>query len=189
MTVKVNGISLYYETVGSGRPLIMLHGNGEDHTIFDEAAEKLKDRFCVYLIDSRGQGKSSPVNEYHYVDMADDVVAFIKKLGLEDVALYGYSDGGIIGLLAAAECGGITGLIVSGANLDPDGLKERYRLLFKTEYPFKKDPLIKLMLDEPDVPDGILKKITAKTLVTAGEDDLIKEEQTRHIAETVKNGH
>ena len=34
MTVKVNGIELFYETVGEGRPLVMVHGNGEDHTIF-----------------------------------------------------------------------------------------------------------------------------------------------------------
>jgi len=35
MTINVNGITLYYEKTGRGEPLILLHGNGEDHTIFD----------------------------------------------------------------------------------------------------------------------------------------------------------
>ena len=41
MEITVNGIRLFYEQTGSGRPLIMVHGNSEDHTIFDEAVEVL----------------------------------------------------------------------------------------------------------------------------------------------------
>ena len=65
MIASVNGINLYYEVRGNGRPLILLHGNGEDHTIFEEAAEVLSKSFACYLIDSRGHGKSTPVKEYH----------------------------------------------------------------------------------------------------------------------------
>ena len=63
MFVKVNDVDLYYEKMGTGRPLIMVHGNSEDHTIFNEAAEVLKDRFTVYLPDSRNHGQSSVVKE------------------------------------------------------------------------------------------------------------------------------
>ena len=52
-------IKLYYEKKGEGAPLIMLHGNGESHEIFDEATEVLKRKFTVYAIDSRGHGKRS----------------------------------------------------------------------------------------------------------------------------------
>ena len=100
MTVfaEVNGIRLFYETVGEGRPLVMLHGNGEDHTIFAEAAELLGERFACYLLDSRGHGQSTPVSELHYADMAEDLVAFLDELDLRDVTVYGFSDGGIITL-------------------------------------------------------------------------------------------
>ena len=45
MYIGVNGIQLYYEKTGHGRPLIMVHGNSEDHTIFKEAVEVLKEHF------------------------------------------------------------------------------------------------------------------------------------------------
>ena len=59
MIQHVNGIDLFYEVKGTGDPLLMVHGNSEDHTIFDEAAEVLKDRFTVYLVDSRDHGQST----------------------------------------------------------------------------------------------------------------------------------
>ena len=45
MIAHVNGIDLYYERTGAGRPVVLVHGNGEDHTIFDEAVEVLRERF------------------------------------------------------------------------------------------------------------------------------------------------
>ena len=41
MFVEVNGVKLFYEKKGEGRPLIMIHGNSEDHTIFLEASEEI----------------------------------------------------------------------------------------------------------------------------------------------------
>ena len=43
MIAEVNGVKLFYEKSGEGRPLVMVHGNGEDHTIFDEAVRALRD--------------------------------------------------------------------------------------------------------------------------------------------------
>ena len=54
MVIGVNGIQLYYTKTGQGRPLIMVHGNGEDHTIFDEAVGVLKEHFTCYCIDGHG---------------------------------------------------------------------------------------------------------------------------------------
>ena len=92
MVIGVNGIQLYYTKTGQGRPLIMVHGNGEDHTIFDEAVSVLKEHFTCYCIDSRGHGQSSPCKELHYKDMAEDMIAFMTELDLSDAAFYGFSD-------------------------------------------------------------------------------------------------
>ena len=94
-------------------------------------------------------------------------------------------DGGIVGLLAAAHCPRITTLIVSGANLTPEGVRAGLRLLFRVLYFFKKDPKTALMLNEPHITDDILNRITAKTLVLAGSKDIIVPEQTRRIAAAI----
>ena len=144
MFIGVNGIQLFYTKTGQGRPLIMVHGNSEDHTIFDEAIGVLKEHFTCYAIDSRGHGKSSPCRELHYKDMAADMIAFMTELDLTDVAFYGFSDGGIVGLLAAMDSARITNLIVSGANISTKGTKLGFRLLLMGMSIGKRDPLIEL---------------------------------------------
>lgn len=185
MIAQVNGIELFYEKIGQGRPLVMVHGNGEDHSIFDAAVGILKDHFTCYCVDSRGHGKSTVVTEFHYADMAKDMICLMEQLDLQDVVFYGFSDGGIIGVLAAAQCPRITTLIISGTNLTPQGVKPGPRLLFRLIYLFKKDPKIKLMLTEPHITDDILQSITAETLVLAGSKDIIEEEETRHVAAAI----
>ena len=185
MIAEVNGISLFYEKSGAGRPLVMLHGNGEDHTIFDEAARELRGEYCCYRLDSRCHGQSSDTAELHYRDMAADVIAFLEALDLRDVVLYGFSDGGIIGLMAAARCERISTLIVSGANTSPKAVKGWLRAVMTVLRVFAKDKKIQLMLTEPDITDEELGSIRAATLVLAGSGDLIPEWETRHIAAAI----
>ena len=185
MIQNIGDIDLFYTVCGNGSPLLLVHGNGEDHTIFEEAIEVLKEHFTCYAIDSRGHGQSSSVEEYHYEDMASDIVAFLDALNLENVTFYGFSDGGIVGLLAAPQTPRITRLIVSGANTKPDKVVLWLRLLIAFHSLVKKNPLMTLMRKEPDISDAWLSKITVPTLVLAGEKDLIKESESRHIAAAI----
>ena len=185
MIAEVNGIKLFYEKSGAGRPLVMLHGNSEDHTIFDEAARELRADFACYCVDSRCHGRSSDTPELHYRDMAADMIAFLEALDLHDVVFYGFSDGGIIGLMAAAQCERISTLIVSGANTSPQAVKAWLRAVIGVMKLFTKDKKLRLMLTEPDISDDELGRIRANTLVLAGSGDLIPEWETRHIAAAV----
>ncbi|MCR5664810.1 MAG: alpha/beta hydrolase [Oscillospiraceae bacterium] len=185
MIVSVNSLDLFYVQGGEGRPLVMLHGNGEDHGIFDEAAAVLEKDFRCYRLDSRGHGQSTQVSELHYADMADDLIGFLEALDLRDVVLYGFSDGGIAALLAAARCERVSTLIVSGANCTPQGVKLWLRLLFRLEYLLRRDAKIALMLHEPQIGEAELRAIRARTLVLAGSRDLIREAETRRIAEAI----
>ena len=101
MNIKVNGIDLYYEKTGQGCPIVLLHGNGESHDIFAVLIKRLSPNYTVYAIDSRDHGKSGKVKSLDYGDMMEDVAAFIRQLDIESPVLYGFSDGGIIGLLLA----------------------------------------------------------------------------------------
>ena len=185
MIAHVNGIDLFYEKTGSGRPLLMVHGNSEDHSIFDKAVEVLQSDFTCYCVDSRNHGQSGSVPVLHYEDMAEDMIALMEALDLRDVVFYGFSDGGIIGLLAASRCDRITTLIVSGANVTPFGVKPALRILVRGMHLFMKDAKLALMLNEPLIGDDVLHRITARTLVLAGSKDLIKERETRHIADVI----
>ena len=187
MYIGINGIQLYYEKTGHGRPLILVHGNSEDHTIFDEAVGVLKEYYTCYTPDSRGHGQSTPCRELHYRDMAQDMVAFMTELDLNDVAFYGFSDGGIVGLLAAMGCGRITNLIVSGANITTKGCKVWFRLFIKAVGTVRKDPLFELMEKEPNIPPEQLASIKVPTLVIAGSRDLIREDETKLIAKSIPN--
>ena len=63
MTININGLVIYYEKSGKGEPLILLHGNGEDHTIFENSILILEKQFTVYALDTRGHGQSDKVSE------------------------------------------------------------------------------------------------------------------------------
>ena len=125
MYVTVNGVRLFYEKSGSGRPLVMSHCNSMTHKIFKSAVKVLEKHFTVYCPDTRDHGKSDKVRNLHYEDMAQDMFEFITQLGLEKPVFYGFSDGGITGiLLASAHPGLLSALIVSGASLNPGSTKD-----------------------------------------------------------------
>ena len=188
MFIKVNDLSIYYETIGQGEPLIMIHGNGEDHKIFTRAVAILKEHYTCYLIDSRGHGQSTKVKEYHYDNMADDIYKFIMQLDLKDVNFYGFSDGGIIGLLLASKYPDLLKtMIISGANTKPEALKPLLLKVFRFINKIKFNPLFTLMLNEPHITKEELNKIITPTLVLAGEKDLILKEETLFIHDSIKN--
>jgi len=186
MTISVNGVNLYYKKSGSGAPILLLHGNGQDHTIFRVLIKKLSADYTVYAIDSRGHGRSSRVKHLDYMSKMKDVAEFIKDLGIIDPVIYGFSDGGIIGLLLAIHHPEyLSKLIISGANTNPDGIKRLPFLLIKFWYFFTRNNKLELMLTQPDISDAELNSIVTPTLVLAGHHDFIKEEHTVSIANNI----
>jgi len=187
MKIAVNGVELNYEVIGSGEPLIMVHGNCLSHTIFNEAAEVLKDHYTCYLVDTRSHGKSTKVKPLHYHDMAMDYVEFIKTLDLKNVTFFGFSDGGILGLLIAMETDLIETLIISGANTNPSTVIGNSAKVNRIIYKLTRSDKFRLMLTEPDIHAEDLQKIRTKTFVLAGEKDAISREDTDFIAANIPN--
>lgn len=188
MFIKVNGVRLFYEKMGSGPAMIMVHGNEEDHRIFDNASELLKKHYTLYLVDSRGHGQSDRAQAYFYQDMADDMAAFILQLELRDVTYVGSSDGAIVGmLLAISHPEMISQLVLAGANTKPDGVIPEVYAQMKDIYRKTRNPLVKMMLEQPHIANRELKQIKARTLVLAGSDDLIRLDHIRNIARMIPN--
>lgn len=188
MVERINGVPIYYEAVGQGPPVVLVHGNGEDHHIFDALAHSLQKRYTVYLPDSRDHGQSGRVEQLHYADMAADMAGLITRLGLQKPVFIGFSDGGIVGLLLAIHHPGLLEkLVVCGANTSPAQLKSWFRLLLRLELPLAKDSKVRLMLTEPDITPEQLAAIRTPTLVLAGRRDILPEKDTRAIAAAIPN--
>lgn len=188
MNINVNDVNIFYEEYGKGQPIILLHGNSETHEIFDKLIEQLKENYKVYAIDSRCHGKSENTNEISYDLMSDDIISFIKVLKIEKPILYGFSDGGIIGILVAIkEPDILSKLIVSGANINPDGMKKTMLIISKIVYFVTKNKLFRMMVKEPNISIEELNKIKVPTIVIAGQKDVIKREHTEMISKNIPN--
>ncbi|MDR2046356.1 MAG: alpha/beta hydrolase [Clostridiales bacterium] len=201
MFEKVNGLDLYYEEYGSenGEAVIFLHGNGGSVKTF----ERTKDVFLrdkrVFLIDSRGHGQSAFEGDIDFPAMGSDIADFVRAKGLDSVSLVGYSDGGIVAIEAAALLGGVVKkMVIIGANLRFDGMKSVFNLGLRIEYALfsllsfmpkykKLRRYFRIMLTQPEITAEKLKSVTARTLVVAGERDVIKAEHTAEIAEKLPN--
>lgn len=112
-------------------PVLMLHGNGEEHGIFGQVI----DAVCasgrpVVAVDSRAQGKSTRgTAELTYELMADDALAALATLGFGKAHLLGFSDGAIEALVIARDHPELAlSLLCIGANLTPDGVDDSFQM-------------------------------------------------------------
>lgn len=179
---------MHYEKSGNGQAIILVHGNGQDLTIFQESVTLLQRSFTVYAIDLPGHGESYQPENLHYASFAQDLYAFIRGLKIEKPIYYGFSDGGIVGILLAFQHPDLLSkLVISGANLDPHGLTGIARLGMKVKYKFTKCKKTKLMLTEPNISSEDLHKITVPTFITVGQFDVIRSAHTKFIAQNIKD--
>lgn len=196
MYIQLDGQILYYEKIGEGEPLILLHGNGEDHHIFDELTNSIKNWFTVYAIDTRGHGESATPKEYHYADFGKDLNSFIREFHIENPTVVGFSDGAVTVMCAllekkqSGENGGILKakkIVLCGGNLTPAGLTFSEKSKIKKDFSKTKNPLDELMLKEPDINPEWLRDFDMPVTVLAGENDIIKESETKRIAKAFPN--
>lgn len=189
-------ITHHYIEQGSGEPLILLHGNGEDSGYFEHQMEPFSRFFRVIAIDTRGHGQT-PRGEASFSirQFAEDLIGFIDAKGIGKANILGFSDGGNIAMVFALMYPErVNKLILNGANLDASGVKRSiqipieigYRIarLFANKSPEarKNAEMLGLMVNDPNVKPEELSRIQAPTLVIAGDKDMIKESHTRLIA-------
>ncbi|MCI4061979.1 alpha/beta fold hydrolase [Micromonospora sp. R77] len=99
---NVNGLRLWYEVHGAGRPLVLLHGGYGSTEMFAPVLPALTARRQVVALDLQGHGRTADVDRpLRYESMAEDVAALLRHLGLPEVDLLGYSLGGGVALRTA----------------------------------------------------------------------------------------
>ena len=126
---KVNGINLYYEIHGAGRPLILLHGGLGSGETFGPVLTQLAQRHQVITVDLQGHGRTADIDRPFDVRLlADDIAALIDHLGLKKPDLVGYSLGGGVAMyLAAKYPDKIRRLVAVSANIRPDAIYPEMR--------------------------------------------------------------
>src|SRR5881628_1975709 len=127
---NVNGINLYYETHGAGKPLVLLHGGLGSGEMFAPILPQLAERHQVILPDLQGHGRTADIDRPIDVRlMADDIAALIDHLGLKEPDLVGYSLGGGVALHTAARYPAkVRRLVAASANLRPDAIYAEMRV-------------------------------------------------------------
>ncbi len=198
-------------------PILMLHGNGEEHGIFGAIIDAVVTLgYTVIAPDSRDQGNSTRgTKAFTYETMTEDAAAVLCELGVTSAHVLGFSDGGIEGLLLARDYAhSVASLTAVGANLIPEGAGDiswipeyvaAQRLwaekgyegaVLEDGYPVpspneaaKIAEHIELMYREPHIPTESLRTITCPTTIMAGEYDDILASETLRIAQAIPNAH
>jgi pimeloyl-ACP methyl ester carboxylesterase len=110
--VSRDGSSVGFESIGSGPPMVLVHGGTADSHRWDPVADKLAKRFTVHILDRRGRGMSTEESEpYDIAREGEDVAAVVEAVG-EDVFVVGHSYGALCSLEAALVTGAIGRMVL-----------------------------------------------------------------------------
>jgi pimeloyl-ACP methyl ester carboxylesterase len=205
----INGITLYYATIGHGSPVVLLHGGLSNSDYWGHQVRALARRHTVIIMDSRGHGRSTrDTRPYGYDLMADDVVALLDTLHIAKADVVGWSDGAILGLdLAIRHPDRVGKVFAFAANTVTSGVQEgvektpvfarfierargEYAKLSATpgDYDAFVAQITRMWETEPNWTDAQLQSIRAQVMVVDGDhDEAIKRAHTEYIAATIPN--
>ena len=124
---STNRLNIYYEKVGAGPPLILIHALPFDHNNWIYQVERFSDRFTTIAIDLRGLGRSAPTHDpFTLDDMAKDVLGVMTDEGMtEGAVVMGCSTGSKIALhLGCHYANRFRAVVVVGGNSGPQPIFE-----------------------------------------------------------------
>jgi pimeloyl-ACP methyl ester carboxylesterase len=215
MFKSINGINVYYDFAGSGKPVVLLHGWGGQAESFKSVFYNLSRAYSVYVLDLPGFGKSdNPPEPWAIKNYAQFIIDFMNLIGLERASLIGHSFGGRISIMLAANSPERVDklILVDSAGIRLKGFKYYYRRSLAKVGKFsvrlfgKSGEKLKIMLyhlagSKDYLTAGemretfikvvsedlryLLPKINAPTLIIWGEDDI---ETSLKQARIIKNG-
>ena len=120
-----DGARIWFASYGTGPAVVLLHGGMGNAGNFGHQVPSLLDSgYRVIVIDTRGQGRSSwDGKPFSYGQFADDVLAVLDRLRINQAAIVGWSDGACTALeLAKAHPQRVTGVLFFACNVNPDGV-------------------------------------------------------------------
>jgi len=208
----VRNSRIYYETSGAGEPLLLLHGGLGTVEDFSSQTPELAKHFKVVAFERPGHGHTADTAEPFSFATVASTVDFIEAMKLGPMNLIGWSDGAIIALQVAISRPDLVKRLVSVSGLfnaksqSPEDLKwirsltpESFRKLMPglvrrydevspdgpAHFPVVLEKTKRLWLNEPDITREELAKISAGTMVVAGDRDSIPLEHTLELFRSI----
>ena len=201
----VHGIKLYFATYGEGAPVILLHGGAGNGDHWANQVKALMSKYQVIVVDARGHGRSTRGDKpLTYELMADDLLALMDQLKLDQAALVGWSDGGAIGLdLAIRHPERVSKLVAYATNFNLAGTKKGGGATFATyftkcasdygklsptptEYPGLQAALRPMWRTLPNYTNEQIASIKVPTLVLDGDhDEIIRADHVKELAKLI----
>ncbi|MFF7604814.1 alpha/beta fold hydrolase [Streptomyces parvulus] len=198
------GVRTWYETEGTGDPLVLLHGGFCTNETWGAQRADLAAAHRVLLPERRAHGHTPDVaGPLTYQDMADDTVAFLETVVGGPAHLVGWSDGGVVALLVAlARPDLVRRVVVVGATFRPAGESfaepgmldamtpgspdmEFFREMYEPvspdgagHWPVVAAKVLDMWRTQPTLTEPELGRVTAPVLVVSGDDDLMTLEHT-----------
>jgi pimeloyl-ACP methyl ester carboxylesterase len=210
--VEVNGMQMYYEVSGQGDPLIVLHGAYMNIPSMGEIIPKLAQTHKVYALELQGHGRTTDIDRpITYQNLADDVAAFMDKVGIRKADVFGYSMGAIAGLqIAIRHPEKVDQLVFASGAYDLRGWQPEFTEMIptmtrdmlvgtplETEYrklaanpegfPALAEKLIALE-KEPMAWEAEVKQVTAPVLIIAGDADVVTLEHSVSLFKLLGGG-
>ena len=96
-------MKLYCRQMGSGKPLVILHGLFGMSDNWISIAKELSDRFHCYILDMRNHGRSPKSDDLNYDDMVEDIYEFLTDFEIRTTSFIGHSMGGMVAMKFALE--------------------------------------------------------------------------------------
>ncbi len=201
----IRGFKMYAEVYGTGKPLLIIHGNGGSINNFVYQIPYFSKKYKVIVADSRAQGRSADKGDsLTYEMMADDYAALLDAMKIDSAYVIGWSDGGINALLLAIRHPEkVKKLASTGANLVPDttavpqqiwdmvmpALTELRNKPGKSDEEKNQLKLFNLLAEQPHIPLSDLQKIACPSLIIGGDHDVIKEEHSMLIYKNIPKAY
>lgn len=194
--VRCGDARIAYYDAGRGKPLILLHGNGEDSSYWKAQIPEFIRFFRVIAVDSRGHGASEAgTRGLSFELMAQDLKTLLDMLGIKKAYVLGFSDGGNLAIKFALMFPAyVDKLILNGANVEMfAGMKPYFQMPVCAAYgalrvlgrfsqrAARKRDVFGLMVYPYGVVMDDLKNLTMPTMIIVGEHDIVRDSQTKEM--------
>lgn len=207
--LDLDGVHTYYEALGMGPPLILLHGGMCPIETWAGLVSQLANAYRVFTPERRGHGRTSDPGPITYENMATDTIAFLEAIATGPAHLVGWSDGAVVALLVALwRPDLVQRLVYIGNAFNRDGVPAEVDAMAEQLSPEMLPPMLRQLHDnvspdgpehfdivfeklaqlwksEPNLELGELASLSVPTLLVAADHDMVTVEQLAAAQRTI----